>query len=536
MNLFNNASPLDPEQGIKLLLQEEGEETVIQKIAQALADEIQPGEIIPETFSGYRLLVRDALEFFLSRQPLPVLIDTCKQLIQKSGALPTKQQLAFLLARRFPTLQKLCQTLARNKHLDPAVKKWLVQLESGHDRDLEPEVLKKLQEELEKIGRSEDIAFDKVLAEASVAAVITCSWRKQEDGEPAPFVIKILKPRIRQQLERELEILGELADHIEATKGGYGLRQLHVRQLFDDLREIFAAEVNMRGERHYLQLARERYRKAIGIHIPRTEPIHSEVMTGMEFAPGKKVTEAQLSSTQRKEAAARLCDALICDVIFSNKSESIFHGDPHAGNILAHPQEDTDVVQLSLLDWSLAGILGIRERVALVRLIIAIAANDTVSITTMVIDLANISGHLQATAQKKWHAIISDLCVKKEFTKASLVRKSLWLVEELSFSGLIFSVEFLLFRKAIFTLEGVLHDLDRDFDLDARMMHYLSRLLWEETPERIRKSMVFATEQAEDYASLITTAELQQLSFTLSMQLALKAWQPLFWAMPVLRT
>ena len=116
----------------------------------------------------------------------------------------------------------------------------------------------------------------------------------------------------------------------------------------------------------------------------------------------------------------------------------------------------------------------------------------------------------------------------EEIIMKSSLKKSLWLVGELSFSGVVFSAELLLFRKAIFTLEGVLHDLDPDFDLDTQMMNYLSRLLLQESPDRVFSSIVWAGEKAEDYSSLITTPELQLLGHSLLMQLAHKSWSPFF--------
>lgn len=528
MNSIDNVTLEDLKKEISSLLASKKEREARKKLATLLTDGVELDKIIPANFSAFRRLVRDGLEFFLQHHPLEVLIDTCRHLVQSCGSAPTREELSYLLAGRFPTLQKLCQTIARNEHLDPAVKEWLVQLESCHDNSLDRALEKQLEKELLKTGRGEEIVPGKIIAQASVAAVISCTWRENHNKVATPFVIKLLKPGISKTLARELDVLSELASYLEVNKDKYGLGQLRVSQLFYDLRNIFAAEVNLTSERYYLQLAGKRFKDIDNVHIPKIGDLSTEKMTTLEFMPGEKVTDAHLSRSHGKRAAEILCDTLICGVIFSNEKDSIFHGDPHAGNIQAHLDDNGEAVQLSLLDWSLAGTLDLKERITLVRLIVAIATNSHTAISNSINELAVDQKHLQDTQTQDWKEIITGLCRKKEFTQSSLVRKSLWLVGELSFAGATFSAELLLFRKAIYTLEGVLKDLDPNFDLDTRVMNYLARLLWQESPERIMRSALFTADKAENYPSLISTQELQFLGQSLYMQLAQKIWDPLF--------
>jgi predicted unusual protein kinase regulating ubiquinone biosynthesis (AarF/ABC1/UbiB family) len=53
-----------------------------------------------------------------------------------------------------------------------------------------------------------------------------------------------------------------------------------------------------------------------------------------------------------------LVEALIARPVFAEAGE-VLHGDPHAGNLFL-----TEEHRLGILDWSLVGSLGERERVA----------------------------------------------------------------------------------------------------------------------------------------------------------------------------
>ena len=68
------------------------------------------------------------------------------------------------------------------------------------------------------------------------------------------------------------------------------------------------------------------------------------------------------------------------------------------------------------------------------------------------------------------HIIRSPYLQSPDFARLSLIKKSFKLLEQLSFEGFVFPAELMLFRKAIFTLEGVLYDLDPSFDMNAAIV------------------------------------------------------------------
>ena len=101
---------------------------------------------------------------------------------------------------------------------------------------------------------------------------------------------------------------------------------------------------------------RRTYRSTIGIRVPRVIPeLCTAEITAMSEESGVKVTDAfPRSPIRRARIAEQLIEALIAVPLFSGKDPSVFHADPHAGNLLY----DEPNRELVVLDWALAERLG----------------------------------------------------------------------------------------------------------------------------------------------------------------------------------
>ena len=107
--------------------------------------------------------------------------------------------------------------------------------------------------------------------------------------------------------------------------------------------------------------------------------------------------------------------------------------------------------------------------------------------------------------------LVADILQAFTFDRPNLMKKTFHLLEELSYEGFVFPPDLMLFRKAIFTLEGVLHDLWPAFDMDAAVIRYLTALMVREFPMRIGGLLFPMADRPENYPSLISNSELQSL-------------------------
>ncbi len=196
------------------------------------------------------------------------------------------------------------------------------------------------------------------------------SSRQQIQG-----VFKILKPGIRRHLEEELIILEKTAVFFEENRQRYNFKDFRFIDIFREVREIMIKEIDLAAEQNYLLEAARFYQDMDDIRIPAPYPISTDEMTAMPYLKGPKITDAPLKHEQRRQCAAALFEALICRPLFSPHEDSLYHGDPHAGNILAVTDPESGRIRIGLLDWTLAGHLTKSDRLKTVKSRILVQRN-----------------------------------------------------------------------------------------------------------------------------------------------------------------
>jgi ubiquinone biosynthesis protein len=204
-------------------------------------------------------------------------------------------------------------------------------------------------------------------------------------------------------------------------------------------------------------------------------------------------------------------DALICGPLFAADEPALFHGDPHAGNLLLVADSQSGLVKVGLLDWSLAGYLTQKVRIRIVQLIQGILLNDLGHMCQAIQILAKETPGTSALSRSSLRTIISGLIQSEDYARFALMKKAFWLLEQLSYEGVIFPPDLMLFRKAIFTLEGVLVDLYPQFNMDTFMLKYMAGLLTVEIPLRFGNLLFPLADKPENYRSLVSNADLQAL-------------------------
>jgi ubiquinone biosynthesis protein len=512
LELFvQNASHKSLQEKLKTMAAAMGDEAFTKYVAREIVERTQPHRAIPEVYGQYRSVVRDGIEFFLTqvgRHRLMELVVSQLKLDPETGA----QERLLELAKRFPTLHKLGQIIARNPNIDPVVKKWLIHLENGCYGTPLGGIVERIDGQLEQAENLERVQLHQsILSEASVGAVIAFNWNQPPSQERTEGVFKILKPGIRRHLDEELLILEKTAAFFEENRQRYPLKDFKFIDVFKEVREMLVKEIDLAAEQTNLVEAARFYRNMESIQIPQLIPFSTDTMTAMAFLKGPKITDAPLSQEQRKRCAAVLFEALVCRPLFSRREPSLFHGDPHAGNILAAKDQESGNLRIGLLDWSLAGRLTQRDRVKTAQLIQAVIKKDLSGIRRSVKALATGTYMDSGRQRQEFRNLVLSTVRSSGFERLPLIKKTFKLLELLTFEGFIFPPELMLFRKAIFTLEGVIFDLWPSFDMDAAVTQYLTTLVTREIPTRCGNLFFPLTDRPENYSSLISNIELQAL-------------------------
>ena len=241
------------------------------------------------------------------------------------------------------------------------------------------ELVQFITEDIGKPGIDEyQVQFaDKILAEASVGAVIRATFIKPGTTARQEAICKVVKPYVLVDLPEDLTIMDGLAGYFTINHDFYQLGSMPLVEIFKEIEKSLTNEINIVDEQQNFIRAREYYRNSKEVVVPEVFPISTKHVTFMQFIAGEKITSAFAGDTkQRAIMARRLTDVMTLDVIFSPKPEAIFHGDPHPGNVYHVTGDPQNPYLIALLDWGLMGTFPRQERIALMQLILGVKLAD----------------------------------------------------------------------------------------------------------------------------------------------------------------
>jgi ubiquinone biosynthesis protein len=415
--------------------------------------------LVPEAYAQWRPLVRDSVMFVVSHLSPSRLAPKVVEQIEAAADTPPEVRLLRFIAK-VPGLQKIGQVLARSRSLDPRIRGALTELENGISDvsivEIRATILREIGSQFETYAVQLD---SRILSEASVSAVVGFTWRNPETGRREHGVFKVLKPHIPGCYAEDMKILQQLAVFLAHKYRADGVRLAGVAETLTEIRLLLEREVDFPGEQATLSSALGAYRSIPGVRIPRLiRPLSTAGVTALTRERGVKVTEASARPRKlRTRVAARLAEALIAAPALTREKDMIFHADPHAGNLLYDKRRD----ELVIVDWALTGRLTLEQRRCVFMLVLM----------TMLRDADGMAG---AIDRLRLHSPGDDgrqtLFIRERVTR--LLDGLPWLrlpgpmdamrvLDDVALNGIRFPAGLLMFRKAWFTLEGVLEDISK---------------------------------------------------------------------------
>ena len=460
--LPKNAATAERVKAIEDALRSPAGQSLRDAVARWIVDAIVPVErLVPESYLKWRPPVRDSMTFVVSRlspaRLAPKLLEQL-ELPEKTSA----EQRLWLLIAKVPGLQKLGQVIARNQHLRPALRNALARLENGI-RDVKPEEIRAIiQKELgSRIEKYEVQVAPTILSEASVSAVLRFTWKNPESGRRERGVFKVLKPHIPAYFSEDMDYLQGLAQHFGERHHRYGFPPHLIPDTFKKVRRLLQHEVNFTREQKTLLEASDLYRNMRGVRVPRLiQPLCTPTITALTEERGIKVTNAaaRLPVERRRRIAEQLIEALVAVPLLSSQEHAVFHGDPHAGNLLY----DNRAGELSIIDWALRERLNREQRRHLALLFLMVALRDPVGTSNAILALSqqrirsySLRGQV---VQQTIRDFLDSLPVRYLPTGADAMR----LLEEVALKGVRFPGALIMLSKVMFTLDGILADVGGD--------------------------------------------------------------------------
>jgi ubiquinone biosynthesis protein len=434
-----------------------------QSLREAMAlwivDEIVPVDrLVPQAYLQWRPPVRDSMMFVVTHLSPARLAPKLLEQIELPAITSAEVRLLRLIAR-VPGLQKLGQVIARNQHLHPALRKALAKLENGI-RDVRPEdmctiVQQRLGTKIKKFAVE---ISSHILKEASVSAVVRFTWRNPDTGRRERGVFKVLKPHIPLFFAEDMEYLQGLAEYFGDRHHTYGFPAHLIPDTFRKVRRLLRHEVNFRREQKTLLEAANLYSSYPGIRIPRViHPLCTSTMTALTEEQGIKITNAtvHLPAARRRNVAEQLVEALIAVPLLSAEQEAVFHGDPHAGNLLYNSRTG----ELVLLDWALRERLGREQRRHLALLFLMVGLRDPVGVFNEIAALAQRPIEMRSPEGRRVRASIVEFLDGLPPSHLPSAADAMRLLERIAIQGIKFPGSLIMLAKVMFTLEGILGEI-----------------------------------------------------------------------------
>ena len=428
-------------------------------MARWIVDEIVPVErLVPQAYLKWRPPVRDAMMFVVARLSPARLAP--KLLEQLELPLDTSAEVRLLrLIAKVPGLQKLGQVIARNQHLRPALRNALERLENGI-RDVRPEdVVAIIHRELgPRVEKYKVQIAPAILSEASVSAVVRFTWRNPESGKRERGVFKVLKPHIPEYFAEDMDYLQGLAQYFSDRQHTYGFPAKLLPDTFKKVRRLLRHEVNFVREQKTLLEAWSLYRSMRGVRVPRLiQPLCTPRITALTEERGLKVTNAaaRLPVARRRKVAEQLIEALIAVPLLSSEENAIFHGDPHAGNLLY----DNRTGELTIIDWALRERLSREQRRHLALLFLMVTLRDPVGTCNEVLALSQLHIRSTSTRGKMIAEFVTHFLGELPVVRLPSGVDAMLLLERLAMKGVKFPGPLIMLSKVMFTLDGILADI-----------------------------------------------------------------------------
>ena len=349
---------------------------------------------LPQRYAKYQPVVREGMVFMMSSMPLsrlaPKIID---QLLLPEDASFGKR--LFTLIKDMPTLQKLGQIICRSPGLEPAFKNELIDLEDNIQTLSYSRIRPTLFKEIDKHPPNHTIIPEKrILAEASVCAVVPARVTSDSGRKTSQAVLKIVKPKVKKDMAADLALLDQLMVFLDNNKAKWDLGDFNFSATLAQVGTILANEINLESEQKNLDRMGRHFKDNKMVVVPERLAVSTPGMTAMSRVEGRKITDVvDLTKKQRRKLAGALAKTCILRPIQDIREGGLFHGDPHAGNIAYTFLKGRP--RLIFYDWGMLGRLNKIERFAMILLTLGLMTNSTnmVFYTADIITKGQLSAH-----------------------------------------------------------------------------------------------------------------------------------------------
>jgi predicted unusual protein kinase regulating ubiquinone biosynthesis (AarF/ABC1/UbiB family) len=363
-------------------------------------------------------------------------------------------QLADDLEAMGPTYVKLGQLLSSRSDLLP--EPYLKALTRLQDKvkpfpyaDVEQTILAELGVRVSKAFSRFD---EKPVAAASLGQVHNAALR---DGREV--IVKVQRPNIREQIAEDFEVLGQIADFLDAhTEVG---RRYRFAVVLEEFRNTLQQELNYEREAQNLIALGENLREFPHLLVPQPVRDYStrSVLT-MDYVSGRKITSLSPAARLGTDGEA-LAEELFKSYLKQILLDGLFHADPHPGNIFL-----TDDGRVALLDLGMIGRIAPSMQENLLKLLIAVGDGNHEVAADIVIRISQTTENFNPSEFKRHIGQIMALQLNQSLEKMNTGKALMEVSRSAISSGLQVPGELTLLGKTLLQMDEVGKILAPNFD------------------------------------------------------------------------
>jgi ubiquinone biosynthesis protein len=209
-----------------------------------------------------------------------------------------------------------------------------------------------------------EVFDEKPMASASIGQVHKATMKTGEE-----VVVKIQRPRVKEQIEQDLSIIKEGVSRMDRYLKKQGI--LNAEEVVRVFERAITKELDYSNEARNIERFRTVYKNNSDFYVPKAyREFSTDKVLIMEFVKGCKITDvAQLR--EWNISPARIVERGMNIYLSQIFEFGYFHGDPHPGNILVN--QDGTII---LLDFGMVGQLMKKDKYAFAGIFIAMAKRD----------------------------------------------------------------------------------------------------------------------------------------------------------------
>ena len=411
----------------------------------------------------------------------------------KSPSAPEQLRMAF--AELGPSFIKLAQILSSRPDLITA--RFADEFKKLQDR-VPPfpveEAIRIIEEETGKKIEEIFSTFDRIpIAAASIAQVFQ---GKLLDG--SDVIIKVQRPRIREQIETDIGILMYAANLLEKYLPESNF--FNPTGIVDEFAKTVRKELDFLEESRNCMRFRKNFENIPDVYIP---DIFTTFTTNkiivMERIEGVRIDDIE-GIVKLGLDRPKLAKAGVNAYFKMTLEDGFFHGDPHAGNIFAMPSG-----KIGFMDFGIVGKVSPELRETMANTFLALINKDFDRLIDQYIELGLVPEHVDLDAFRKgFKADLSDFLEPlygmtiKEINFAEYLDTVTHLAIKHKMK---IPADLLLINKAMLILESIGRELDPDFDFISVAEPYASKIVRERLKpgrlfEKARKNVMEVTDFA----------------------------------------